>query len=50
MTDKQPTTPGKQQGESGNQRPPGLGATFWWLVFLALLIWNASLFWQSLEA
>ena len=47
MTDKQPTTPRKQQGESGKQRPPGLGTTFWWLLFLVLLIWNASLFWQS---
>src|SRR5208283_331521 len=47
MTDKQPTTPGKQQRESGNRRPPGMGSTFWWVVFLALLIWNAALFLQS---
>jgi cell division protease FtsH len=44
MTNKQPTTPEKKQGESGNQRPPMLGAAFWWMVFLALLIWNAALF------
>ncbi len=44
MADKQPATPGKKRGESGNQRPPWLGATFWWLVLLALLIWNATLF------
>ena len=47
MAEKQPTTPGKQQRETGTQRPPGSGATFWWMVFLALLIWNAALFWPS---
>jgi cell division protease FtsH len=45
MADKQPTTPGKQKGESGTQRPPVLGSTFWWIALLALLIWNAALFW-----
>ena len=44
MTDKQPTKPGKQQKESGNQRPPLLGSTFWWILLPALLIWNAMLF------
>ena len=47
MAEKQPTTPGKQKRETGTQRPPGSGATFWWMVFLALLIWNAALFWPS---
>ncbi len=46
MADKQPTTPGKQRGESGNQLPPGLGARFWWVVLLALFVWNAVLFLQ----
>ncbi len=46
MTGKQPTTPGKQQRESGNQRPPWSGSMFWWIVLPALLIWNAVLFLQ----
>jgi cell division protease FtsH len=46
MIDKQPTTPGKQQKESGNQRPPWLGSSFWWVVLLALFVWNAALFLQ----
>lgn len=46
MAGKQPTTPGKQQRESGNQQPPGLGPRFWWVVLLALFIWNAVLFLQ----
>ncbi len=46
MTDKQPMTPGKQQIESGKQPPPGLGGIFWWVVLLALLIWNAQFLWS----
>ncbi|MFZ0945026.1 MAG: ATP-dependent zinc metalloprotease FtsH [Syntrophobacteraceae bacterium] len=46
MADKQPMPPEKQQRESGNQLPPGLGARFWWVVLLALFIWNAVLFLQ----
>jgi hypothetical protein len=44
MAGRQPTTPGKQQEESGNQPPLWLGSKFWWLVLLALFIWNAAFF------
>jgi cell division protease FtsH len=47
MTDKQPTTPEKKQRESGDQRPPVLESMFWWVVLLALLVWNAAIFLQS---
>ncbi len=46
MTDKEPTTPEKQQRESGERRPPWLGSTYWWVILLALFIWNAALFLQ----
>jgi len=44
MTDKQPTTPEKKQNGLGSQRPSGPVFTFWWVVLMALLIWNAALF------
>ncbi len=47
MKNKQPTIPGKNQGEPGKQRPPWLGSTHWWVILLALLIWNAALFLQQ---
>jgi cell division protease FtsH len=47
MPDKKPTTPGKQQGKSGDQRPSWLGSTHWWVILLLLLIWNAVIFLQS---
>jgi cell division protease FtsH len=47
MTHNQPTIPEKKQRESGDQRPPWSGSTHWWVILLALLIWNAALFLQS---
>ena len=44
MIDKQPTTPEKKQNGLGSQRPSGPVFTFWWVVLMALLIWNAALF------
>jgi cell division protease FtsH len=46
MTGKQPKTSGKEQKKTGNQRPPALGSTFWWVVLLVLLVWNAVLLWS----
>ncbi len=45
MTDKQPTTPGKNQGGSNSQRPHGFGPAFWWVVLVLLIIWNAMFLW-----